>query len=285
MQGRGALWVFAASDILRDNFLHLLLLPPCPQFKYFPILNLQSPLPTGGVAIMGHSMVETVSIIQRRQRRRARGGDWRCQRQQCRPILSTGLALICSTFWPPPKYLLCFDTFILWFCFFLAIFLKLAQIICPPPHLCLSPPGYEHSNQFYLHDCSPVPQQSAPEIQPFLYQIANCLPQQTGPLKNYVKNSIYWGFWEKRVKKGPSLSFLDCDLQRADMNVKVTVVLLNVQRRRSPQPHQKLIFVATTDCRTNLPPRTGNPQYYSRYIRFKKNHCNPLPLEYSMWPL
>ena len=55
---------FAAGDILRDNFLHqlLLLLPPCPQFKYFPILNLQSPLPTG-VAIMGHSMVETVSII------------------------------------------------------------------------------------------------------------------------------------------------------------------------------------------------------------------------------
>ena len=62
MRSRGALSLFAAGDILRDNFLHLLLLPACPQFKYFPILNLQSPPPTG-VAIMGHSMVETVSII------------------------------------------------------------------------------------------------------------------------------------------------------------------------------------------------------------------------------
>ena len=285
MQGRGALWVFCCEWHIKRQ------LPASPaaaslsSIQIFPNFELAIFSPHwrsghNGAFHGGNSLHYTEEAEEE-----GKGG----RLEMPKATMPTNIE-----HWPGPYLLYLLTTpkisSLLWYfhivvLLFLAIFLKLAQIICPPPHLCLSPPGYEHSNQFYLLDCSPVPQQSAPEIQPFLYQIANCLPQQTGPLKNYVKNSIYWGFWEKRVKKGPSLSFLDCDLQRADMNVKVTVVLLNVQRRRSPQPHQKLIFVATTDCRTNLPPRTGNPQYYSRYIRFKKNHCNPPPLEYSMWPL
>ena len=93
-QQPGALSLSAAPDILRDNLLHL---PPRPRFKYFPIFSLQSRLPTG-VAIM----VETVSITLSAEAGKGKGrreGDWRCQRQQCRPILSTGL--IYWTFWPP----------------------------------------------------------------------------------------------------------------------------------------------------------------------------------------
>ena len=242
MRSRGALSLFAAGDILRDNFLHLLLLPACPQFKYFPILNLQSPPPHcsghNGAFHGGNSLHYTVG-----RRGGQGGGDWRCQRQQCRPILSTGLALIyCRTFWPPPIYLLCFDIFILWFCF-LAIFLKLSQIICPPS----LPPGYEHSNQFYLLDCSPVPQQSAPEIQPFLFQIlptASLNKQDVETFKFQIRYKIFLNWM---VKYGPSFSFVICDLQRVGMGVKEIVVLLNLQRGcysppLAPPPHQPYLL-------------------------------------------
>ena len=122
MQGRGALWVFAASDILRDNFLHLLLLPPCPQFKYFPILNLQSPLPTGGVAIMGHSMVETVSIILSAEAGKGEGGR---RLEMPKATMPTNIEQALSTLVPSdhPKYLPCFDpSLIVWFCSFLHFF-------------------------------------------------------------------------------------------------------------------------------------------------------------------
>ena len=48
----------------------------------------------------------------------------------------------------------------------------LSKIVCECEGLSLRPPGYENCNQFYLLDCSQNREPSAPEIQPFLSQIA-----------------------------------------------------------------------------------------------------------------